>query len=151
MTNEYTERQCPHNRCLNHNPQFGKSTEVKADFKPSRLFKILIYFKYFCCKKKMKVWLVNMVSQCESCGREKLDPHKYSFLCECCGFHTGIRAIDKLESFRSLKVFIAASIISIASIIFTFISAAMGSVLFLLFIIYYFILYIIYYSRGFFR
>lgn len=102
MDHGYTKRQCPHDRCLNHNPEFGKPEEEITDAKPSRLFKILTYFKYFCCKKKMKIQQVNSVQTCNACGRKKSDLHSYNYnlLCECCGYHdsaNGIREIyDKI-------------------------------------------------------
>ena len=127
MDHGLTKRQCPHNRCLDHDPKFGPSKKETADFKPSRLFKILIYFKYFCCKKTMKVKLIHLTEVCELCGRKKSEPHEYKFICECCDFHKnfGKRAFNqKRRAFAFAVIFGALSIFSFLSI---FILAFSGS------------------------
>lgn len=129
MADEYTERQCPHNRCSNHNPQFENQKEEIADFKPSRLFKILIYFRYFCCKKKMKVRLVNDVVICRLCGRKKSEPFQYVFICECCGFHTKIsknKQVRILEKIGWTPVFVISVVMCVLFFVLAIVSQTPG-------------------------
>ena len=106
MDHGYTERQCPHDKCLNHNPEFGNIREEITDAKPSRLFKILTYFKYFCCKKKMKMQQINSFQACKACGRRKVGLFNYYYLlCECCGYHSSINGVKEISEKFELPLF----------------------------------------------
>lgn len=121
MSNGFTERQCPHDRCLNHNPNFGNSTEEKADFKPSWVFKILTFFENFCCKKEMKIQQVTSVQQCKACSRKKLFNYGYyEALCECCGYHYKFRLSGGKMALMSLIGAIISGLSLLAGLVLAF-------------------------------
>jgi hypothetical protein len=86
LTEQEHYEQCPHGKCLNHDPEW----EIVNKWREPNpgIFGVKTYWRTRCCGrpmaryKKMETW------RCRKCGREQDNIKNDSLaLCLCCGYH----------------------------------------------------------------
>ena len=79
--------QCPHGRCLNHNPEWENVSEIQEP-NPEWFGLKKTYWSDHCCGKNMARYRVVQVRRCKKCGRiDKVIKNIFLALCLCCGYH----------------------------------------------------------------
>lgn len=87
MENGYQHKQCPHGRCLNHNPEWEKVGVKRLEPNPGFLGK-KTYWTIHCCGKAMARYKEVQTQRCKQCGRtEDVITISEIELCLCCGYH----------------------------------------------------------------
>ncbi len=90
MDHDHTHKQCPHGRCLNHDPEWENVGKKRLEPHLGWFGKKPYWFTK-CCGKPMVKGKEVQTRQCKKCGRVEdcvtRDENNFLALCLCCGYH----------------------------------------------------------------
>ena len=88
MDHNYPKKQCPHGRCMKHNPEWKNIGKERYEPNPVVFGLKKTYWTNFCCGKPMARYKEIQKQQCKECGRTRdlIRDHNIA-LCLCCGYH----------------------------------------------------------------
>ncbi len=88
MDHDHTYKQCPHGRCLNHDPEWENIGKERYEPDPGFFGFLKTYRTTRCCGKPMRRYKIMQMRRCKKCRRT--EDHQVDWgiaFCRCCGYH----------------------------------------------------------------